>query len=96
MHFSMLITLKEVSRLHFFELHCMDGMQRRKFNGFLKGAGLEPIISDAHVKFIYPLEFPNKIVVGATQHVEAKHQRVVAEGYATVVSYNYDTKNSKT
>ena len=97
---------QEVSRLHFFK-HIMDGMQRSKFNGFLKGAGLGPIVSDTYVKFIYPLEFPDKILVGATipegelgkdryklchSMWSLKHQRIVAEGYATVVSYNYDTK----
>ena len=56
---------QEVSRLYFFK-HIMDGLKHSKFNGFLKGTGPGPIVSDTYVKFIYPLEFPDKILVGAT------------------------------
>jgi acyl-CoA thioester hydrolase len=68
---------------------------------------LGPILSETYVKFKFPVSYPDKIIVGAkieegdlnsngyklTHSMwSLRHNRIVADGFGTVVSYNYATK----
>ena len=102
---------QETARLRFFRA-ITDEIKDPSFDSkaFHEGTGLGPILSETNVKFIYPLVFPDTILVGATAHmVENKSNRfkilhsvwsfscnrVVAEGSGTVASYNYAVGQSQ-
>lgn len=76
---------------------------------FISGTGVGPIMSDTYCNFKVPLTVPDKILVGSTilegdlakdryklshQIWSLKHNRVVAEGFGTVVSYDFVNKKS--
>lgn len=71
---------------------------------FIAATGVGPILADTYCKFNFPMTFPDSILVGATirdgdlgknryklTHAiySLRHDRVVAEGYGTVVTYDY-------
>lgn len=76
---------------------------------FSNGTGIGPIMSDTYCTFKVPLTVPDKLLVGSTiakddLHKDRyklshsiwsiSHNRVVAEGYGTVVSYDFKNKKS--
>eukprot|EP00601_Ochromonadales_sp_CCMP2298_P000610 CAMPEP_0173173458 /NCGR_PEP_ID=MMETSP1141-20130122/2841_1 /TAXON_ID=483371 /ORGANISM="non described non described, Strain CCMP2298" /LENGTH=178 /DNA_ID=CAMNT_0014095539 /DNA_START=45 /DNA_END=584 /DNA_ORIENTATION=- len=104
----MYLKYQEVSRLRYFSL-ILKEVDPTKFNAkaFSNGTGVGPILSDTYCKFIYPLTFPDMILVGCTieqgdlsknryklTHAvwSMQHQRVVSEGFGTVVSYDFPNK----
>jgi acyl-CoA thioester hydrolase len=71
---------------------------------FHEGSGVGPILSDTYVKFIFPLMADDNLLVGAHIHEpdlgadrfkishaiwSLRHNRVVASGFGTVVSFDY-------
>lgn len=78
---------------------------KEKFaSDYIGGKGVGPILSDTFAAFKFPLTFPDRILVGSTvnsgdiQHDRfklthtiwsLKWSRKVAEGYGTVVNYDY-------
>lgn len=77
---------------------------------FQAGTGLGPIMSETAVKFIYPLQAPDTILVGASAHMldnslnrfQMSHSiwsltsnRLVAQGTGTVASFNYAAGKSQ-
>jgi acyl-CoA thioester hydrolase len=99
---------QETSRLSFFQAYVDKiDKNIFDHDGFHQGTKLGPILSDTFCKFKFPVSYPDKLLVGATIHDgdllpdryklthcmwSMKHKRVVAEGYGTVVSYNYSHK----
>lgn len=99
---------QEVARLRYFGVllshthaHEFDA------KSFSNGTGIGPILSDTYCTFKMPLTVPDKLLVGSTigkddLHKDRyklshsvwsiKHNRVVAEGYGTVVSYDFKNK----
>ena len=101
---------QEVARLRYFAflLNNVDTkvFDAKKF---ISGTGVGPILSDTYCNFKLPLTAPDKILVGATildgdlsqdryklTHSvwSLKYNRVVAEGFGTVVSYDFANKKS--
>lgn len=77
---------------------------------FHRGSGLGPILSETGVKFICPVTYPDTLLVGATAHMlenstsrfkimhsvwSFSKNRVVAEGFGTVASFNYAIDKSQ-
>lgn len=98
---------QESSRLKFFKA-LTDEIKDPAFNApaFMLGTGLGPILSETHVKFIYPVVYPDTLLVGARGHMVENSlvrfkivhsiwsltcNRIVAEGTGTVASFNYAT-----
>jgi acyl-CoA thioester hydrolase len=96
---------QEDARLKFFDefLKEMNPAQF-DIKGFNDGTAIGPILSNTSCTFKFPLSYPDKILIGATvlpgdmthdryklSHAiwSLKHQRVVAEGYGTVVCYDF-------
>ena len=100
---------QEVSRLKYFAhmMEYTDPVEFNR-KGFMGGNAIGPILSDTYCAFKFPLTAPDKLLVGATVASEdiakdrykishsvwsLKHQRIVADGFGTVVSYDF--KNQK-
>lgn len=96
---------QEVARLKYFAclLNEIDSPTFDK-KSFITGTGIGPIMSETYCSFKVPLVAPDKLLVGSTivpgdltknryklSHSvwSLKYNRVVAEGYGTVVSYDF-------
>jgi acyl-CoA thioester hydrolase len=96
---------QEDARLKFFDEFLKEmNPNQFDIKGFNEGTAVGPILSNTACSFKFPLSYPDKILVGATvlpgdmthdryklTHAiwSLKHQRVVAEGYGTVVCYDF-------
>jgi acyl-CoA thioester hydrolase len=101
---------QEVARLRYFGVlmsHIKSSEFDTK--SFMNGTGIGPIMSDTYCQFKLPLEAPDKLLVGSSilnnditkdryklSHAvwSMKHKRVVAEGFGTVVSYDFKNKRA--
>mmetsp|Transcript_124046 Transcript_124046/g.243336 ORF Transcript_124046/g.243336 Transcript_124046/m.243336 type:complete len:179 (-) Transcript_124046:26-562(-) len=99
---------QEVARLRYFSVllsHIKSSDFDAK--SFSNGTGVGPIMSDTYCSFKYPLIAPDKLLVGSTINSDdlskdryklthavwsLRYHRVVAEGYGTVVSYDFKNK----
>ncbi len=96
---------QEVARLRYFGhiLKHIDNKEF-DVEKFSIGTGIGPIMSDTYCSFKLPLTVPDKILVGSTilpgdlskgryklSHSvwSLRHNRVVADGFGTVVSYDF-------
>lgn len=100
---------QEDARLKFFDEFLKEiNPSNFDIKGFNEGTSIGPILSNTSCSYKYPLTYPDKILVGATilqgdmshdryklTHAiwSLKHQRIVSDGYGTVVSYDF--ANSK-
>lgn len=96
---------QESARLSYFKA-LTDEIDDPKFDvdSFRNGTGLGPILSETTMKFIYPVVWPDTLLIGATAHMvedtknrfimfhsiwSLSNNRTVAQGTGTVASFNY-------
>jgi acyl-CoA thioester hydrolase len=101
---------QEVARLRYFSflLNHIDPKEF-DIKKFSNGTGIGPIMSDTYCNFKLPLTVPDKILVGSTilegdltkdryklshQIWSLKHNRIVADGFGTVVSYDFKNQTA--
>ena len=100
---------QENARLKFFDEFLKEmNPNEFNIKEFDDGVGIGPILSNSYCNFKSPLSFPDQILIGATikegdlsedryklSHGiwSLKNQRLVADGYGTVVCYDF--KHSK-
>lgn len=100
------LKFQENARLKFFDEFLKEiNPNEFDIKKFDEGTGIGPILSNSYCNFKFPLTFPDKILVGATiksgdmtsdryklTHAiwSLKHQRLVSEGYGTVVCYDFE------
>jgi acyl-CoA thioester hydrolase len=101
---------QEVARLRYFSYLLKEvDPEKFDIEKFSNGTGIGPIMSDTYCAFKFPLTVPDKVLVGSTilkgdLHDDRyklthsiwslRHQRVVADGYGTVVSYDFSKMKS--
>ena len=101
---------QEVARLRYFALLMKEiNPTEFDVQKFMNGTGVGPIMSDTYCSFKLPLTMPDKLLVGSSvykgdlskdryklSHMvwSTKYNRVVAEGFGTVVSYDFVNKKS--
>lgn len=100
---------QEVARLRYFAELMNHTPANFDSKSFITGTGVGPILSDTYCTFKFPLTAPDKLLVGATILKEdlsvdryklthaiwsLQHQRVVAEGFGTVVSYDFKQRRA--
>lgn len=97
---------QEISRLKFFDKLMENIDEKNfDVQGFTRATKIGPIISETYCKFKFSLKYPDKVLIGTAilsgdiffdryklNHTiwSLKHNRVVADGFATVVNYDYE------
>ncbi|KAI8850440.1 HotDog domain-containing protein [Chytridium lagenaria] len=97
----------ESGRIAYFDQVVGRHLSQSNYDGFIKGKKVGPILKSASIKYLAPVEYPDTLTVGVrvgretigrdrfTQLFKAvshKLGRVVAEGEAVIVTYDYENK----
>ncbi|KAJ3113126.1 hypothetical protein HDU96_003760 [Phlyctochytrium bullatum] len=97
----------ESGRIAYFDQVIGQHLSKVDYDNFIKAKTVGPILKSASIKYVAPVEYPDTLTIGVTVKKESigadrfvqsfkavshKLGRVVAEGEAVVVTYDYQAK----
>ncbi|KAJ3104048.1 hypothetical protein HDU97_009595 [Phlyctochytrium planicorne] len=97
----------ESGRIAYFDHVVGKHLSQKEYDDFIKARKVGPILKSASIKYIAPVEYPDTLTIGVTVDKETigadrfvqkfkaishKLNRVVAEGEAVIVTYDYENK----